>query len=417
MKNYENNDATRFIEKRFFEYDFENEFFPGEEDMKKLNSISNFIEYVYDHAKRCGYQDDFSNIAKLAAFLGEKCKEAGVNISRQTLGNWLSKGLPANTASGRENVYRLCFALQMDAYQAGEFFLKAYLERPFNYKNIHEAVYFFCLNNGLKYSDAVRIIDTVEAMPIVDNPDAENVTELIGEKLSEIRTEGEFLQYMLDNRSGFAIQNQTATNKIAELVESCIEIAPEEWEHNNWQYGDIDKKEYTVKNIDDLLNVIYGYQARATISEKTLYKRTISKSRFPELIKRNWPQREQFQNILEKKTASYDVIRKALIMLQFYDFFAHAVVEMDKAKKVRRKTGKEMEFLDVSNGLLNEFADETNQILADCGYVQLYWRNPFDWMIGYCAQSMDPLEELRNIIEEYYLDDLDDLHEIDTSGK
>lgn len=383
MKPYDNSDATRLVENKFFEYDFENNEFPGKDDMEKMDSVSTFSEYVHTHAVRCGYESDAADAGTLASFVSERCKETGVNISRQTLVNWLTKGLPANTAGGRENVYRLCFALQMDAQQTREFFLKAYLERPFNYKDIHEAVYFFCLNSGRTYSDAQRIIGVIESTKTKENPYADNLTERIGERLNEITTEEDLLRYITENRSGFAVQNQSATEKIKALVESGKVVAPKEY-----AISCDDDKKITVDNVDELLNVIYGYSARATIGAKPIYKKSISKSNFPDLVKRNWPQREQFAQILEKKTASYDVIRRALIMLTFYDFTASAAVN------------HALEY-----GIFDEFVDEMNTVLADCGYVQLYWRNPFDWMIGYCAMSPNPLGTLRDLIEEYYLSD------------
>ena len=377
------NQATEFVYGKFFEYDFDTNELPAKEDIEKFASISNFSDYVFIHAMRCGYSGDASDTTALVTFVSNKCKEANVGISRQTLANWLTKGLPANTASGRENVYRLCFALEMNAVQTLEFFLKAYLERPFNYKDIHEAVYFFCLNNGKNYSDAQRIISAIESEQVKENPYADNITEQIGMRIQEFATEDELLRYIAENRSGFIIQNQTATDRINQLVESCKAIAPKEYAIS---YSD--EKEISVSNIDELLNVIYGYSARATIDAKPVYKKSISKSNFPDLIKRNWPQREQFAQILEKKTASYDVIRRALIMLTFYDFAANATVS------------DALEY-----GIFDEFTDEMNTVLAECGYVQLYWRNPFDWMIGYCAMSLNPLETLRNLIEEYYLSD------------
>ncbi len=199
MNDYQNNDATQLVEGKFFEYDFEENEFPGKEYMDSLNTVTTFNEYVAIHANRCGYSEDVPDTGNLATFLAAKCKEAGVNISRQTLVNWLTKGLPANTASGRENVYRLCFALNMNGQQTREFFLKAYLERPFNYKDIHEAVYFFCMNNGYSYSDAIRIIEKIEAEEIVSNPYADSVTEQIGEHLSKFTTEDELLQYISEN--------------------------------------------------------------------------------------------------------------------------------------------------------------------------------------------------------------------------
>ena len=408
MKPYENSDATRLVEGKFFEYDFENSEFPGKADMEAMDSVSTFSEYVCTLSIRCGYADSPEDVGALASFVFEKCKTANVSISRQTLVNWLTKGLPANTAGGRENVYCLCFALEMDAQQTREFFLKAYLERPFNYKNIHEAAYFFCLNNGLSYFDAQRMIGVIESAKAKENPYADNITEQIGERLSEFTTEDEFLRYIIENRSGFEIQNQSATERIEQLVDSCKAIAPKEY-----AISCNDDKEITVDNIDELLNVIYGYSARAVSAKRDeqgntikkdngqpvtepVYKKSISKSNFPDLIKRNWPQREQFAQILEKKTASYDVIRRALIMLTFYDFAANATVR------------HALEY-----GIFDEFTDEMNTVLAGCGYVQLYWRNPYDWMIGYCAMSPNPLGTLRDLIEEYYLSDPTVLDQID----
>ena len=385
MNNIEYRAATQLLENNFFTYNFydENNNLPGKEAMEALDPLATFFEYMHTHAVHCGYVGDIDDIGALASFVSKKCKEAGVNISRQTLVNWLTKGLPANTAGGRENVYRLCFALQMDAQQTREFFLKAYLERPFNYKDIHEAVYFFCLNNGHTYSDAKKIIETIESSSSKENPYADNITERIGERLSEITTEDELLKYVTENRSGFSIQNQSATEKIEALVERCKAVAPKEYAINVYN-----EKSITVSNIDELLSVIYGYSARATINSTLVHKKSISKSNFPDLVKRNWPQREQFAQILEKKNASYDVIRRALIMLTFYDFAANATVNHA-----------------LECGIFDEFVDEMNTVLADCGYVQLYWRNPFDWMIGYCAMSPNPLGTLRDLIEEYYLSD------------
>ena len=374
--------ATRLVESRYFEYDFESDPFPGKEDMDALDSVFLFFEYTLKYATACGYSGE-EDTSKLASFLSEKCKEAQVNISRQTLVNWLTKGLPANTVAGRENVYRLCFALRLDANQTKVFFLKAYLERPFNYKNIHEAVYFFCLNNGENYLTAQELIAEIEAAPLKVNPNADCITEQIGSKLSEIKSADELKRYMIENLSGFVEQNKTATEKIDSLVDSCKKVAPKEFAITYPH-----EKEITVSNVDELLNVIYDYAARATENSKPIYKKSISKSNFPELIKRNWPQREQFAQILEKKTASYDVIRRALIMLTFYDFAANATVN------------HALEY-----GIFDEFTDEMNTVLAECGYVQLYWRNPFDWMIGYCAMSPNPLMTLRSLIDEYYLSD------------
>ena len=383
MAAYENNDATRLIEDKFWEYNFEEEYLPGKEDIEAWNVVANFKEYVTNYAIKCGYEDDVTDTKKLTSFIAKKCVDCQADIIRQTIANWLNSGLPANTASARENVYKLCFALQLNANQTAEFFLKAYLERPFNYKNINEAVYFFCMNNELPYVEAIRIISVINSMPIIENPNADEVTEVIGANISEFKTENEFIKYISENRSGFTVNNKTAKECIKELIEKCMDIAPKEYAITNSHLKDI-----KVSHIDELLDIIYGYSISAIEGKKPVYNKTISDSNFPKLIKNNWPQKQQFHNIFNKETVSYDVIRRALIILSFYDFTANAIVEDA-----------------LEEGIFDELVSEINIMLSKCGYVQLYWRNPFDWMIGYCAQSLNPLATFRDLIDEYYLSD------------
>lgn len=411
MAQIADNKATEFVYGGLFGYNFEDQDIPGKEDMEKLNCVSNFAEYVYKHAARCGYNGDSADIAKIAEFVANLCSKASVELgsgTKKTIERWLKNGLPSNDANGRENIYRLCFALKMNGYQTVEFFLKAYMERPFNYKNIHEAVYFFCMNNNLTYKDAVRIISEVEHSSEIENPYADNVTEQIGAHIATLQDEAALVKYLVENWSGFQTHNQTATEKIRQLVKHCMLIAPKEYEaayESKVVVKNEDDSKIVVKNEDDLLQVIYGYAARAKEENQNVHKKSISKSNFPDLVKRNWPQREQFQQILQKGTASYDTIRRALIMLVFYDFFASAVVAQKEAEHQQKLTGREMSTPAVENGLFDEFETEANTILSECGYVQLYWRNPYDWMIGYCAQALDPIGQLRDLIEEYYLSD------------
>ena len=220
------------------------------------------------------------------------------------------------------------------------------------------------------YADAQRIIEKIESAPAVKNDDAENVTEQIGYDISLMTTEDDLVKYLVTNRSGFEVQSQTASNRVGELIEECKALAKSE--HKLLHVDDI-----SVENTDELLTVITGYYARETVNGEKLYKQSISKSKLPEMIRRNFPQREQFKQIEEGK-ASFDTIRKALIMLKFYSFFADALIH--KAE-------------DLENGLFYEFVDETNELLAECGYVQLYWRNPYDWLFGYCAYgATNPLD-------------------------
>lgn len=382
---YENNIDTQLAEEAFLECDFNQMDVPGKDYIESLNVVTTFYDYTYINAKKNGYVGEKIDVDALVKFIVNLgiLNEAPLS-SITTVKNWLKKSPPARNQAGRENVYILCFAFKLNAKETKEFFLKAYLDRPFNYKNINEAVYFYCMNNGLNYKDARRIISRIELCPLVENEDAESITEQIGYAISLITNEDDLVTYIINNRSGFNQYNKTAENKIKELVNECKELANQECK--------LLRDATTVENIDELLAVITGYYARETINGEKVFKRSISKSKLPELIKQNFPQREQFKQI-EKGTASFDTIRKALILLKFYSFYADEFVKQNGEFKT---------------GLFFEFVDETNILLAECGFVQLYWRNPYDWIFGYCATDVgNPLDQFRNIIDVFYLDDPD----------
>ena len=205
------------------------------------------------------------------------------------------------------------------------------------------------------------------------------------------------IEYLVENKSGFTLSNNTAYKKIdEELLPACMKYATMEQQFlTACDSGEADEeKAEKITNVDQLLSVIYGYDARATYEKENVYKYSISDktaSKFPRLIKENFPQRQQFENISKRK-ASTGVVRKTLIMLYFYEFFTQAYFDNPNS---------------MSLDLFDEFIDEMNTMLEMCGYVQLYWRNPFDWMIGYCAQEAaeggNPVYRLRDIITNLYL--------------
>ena len=398
---YENNDATRCAQKTFQEFEGDYRDVPGKDYIKTLNAVAKettFYQKTYDCVKEKhkfdGFVEDADSLANfvfdLVCNLGKDENDEPL-ISSKTVGNWFKKSPPSSVS--REKVYILCFALGLNSKETKEFFLKAYLDRPFNYKNINEATYFFCMNNRLSYDDARRIITTIEKTPCINNPDAEDNTEQIGDDISNIKTEEEFIKYIINNRSGFSTQNKTATEKVQELEKECEALATDELN----QVKDIIGKEFSVTNSNELLDVICGYSARGKNGKSELkFSITNENSKFPDRIKTNFPQEHLLRKILAGKEKSFDVIRKALILLKFYHFFMDAQLNGES---------------DTSKYWFDEFVEETNTLLAECGYVQLYWRNPYDWMFGYCANSADvigeyePIEQFRHLIEEFYLKD------------
>ena len=372
---YSDGENTELAREDMFEFDYSDYDVPEIEYMNAFDGVRLFYDAVRQRACELGFDD--GDDKALISFICGHCRKAGVGISRQTVTNWLTKGAPSGDARCRENIYRLCFALEFNEKATERFFIKAYLEKPYNYKNINESVYYFCLKNGLGYGNAERIIARINEAPDEDNPFPETDTVQIGSAIASVRTENALVRYLVENRAGFMAQNVTATNKVLYLIEKNIEIANRELE----RYGEKPR----VKNADSLLSAIYGYRVR----NKSAQAQSISKSRLPKQVKTNFPQSQQLRNIKDGK-GTFDSVRKALAVMEFYNYFGNVFVNGSN------KT---------TQALFEDFVDEFNGVLAQCGYVQAYWRNPFDWIIGHCASHETPLDEFRSIIEIFYLDD------------
>ena len=393
-KQIEDGDTTVLAEKQI--YDLWNADEMPEELLQK--SFKDYIEFLsknnlfYEKTKESAHILGYSgkNAEDLVEFIQERCIAADLYFSKdpkenkKTLKRWFVKGNPPTGDNGRENVYKLCFILQMDADATMEFFMKGFLERPFDYKDVREATYFFCMKNGLGYADAEWIVDQIERSKIDDLSDADEVTAVIGNEIAEMNDKTDFIKYMSENSWN---KRRTVSKELEQLLEDCKKLAEIEYER-------FIGEKIAVKTIEDLLYVIYGYRARLKEDGRDVYYISIAKSRLPEYIKTNFPQLQQFKNI-EKGSASYDTIRKAYIMLYFYKFYANA-----RIKKIEPR-----------NKLYDEFLNSLDIALNRCGYIQHYWRNPYDWMICYCAYQNEPLDTLRNIIEEYYLSDFEERDE------
>ena len=385
-------EATRYAMDRIYEIDtfLTEENLPGKEYIESLDRLSPFREGINKRILQIGYSGDLSDIPERKKFLTGQYRKNGIKEpSDPTLRGWLSGAkMPAANSTGREDVFRLCFALEMTAGETAEFFLKAYLNRPFNYKKTKEAVYLYCLLLGKPYRDAVRIIQTVENMPHAVLDDREMETERLGMKIAGMKDENELIAFLTRHYYTEKEMHLTAFKTIEALLESCYDLAEKETAYTK-------EETRAVRTADALLDVIYDYDAYSMKAEGNI---TIQDSKFPRALKANWLDRQSFNNIKVHGKISDDVYRKALILLTFYRFFTSAYL----AERKKRKES------DID---LRKYADQFETLIEDslykCGYIQMYKRNPFDWLILYCAAFPNPVNQLRSVISYFFLDETD----------
>ena len=346
--------------------------------------LKQFINKKYGEI--CGIPE-----SELHAFIEEHSRQRGVDLHKQTIGNWLSsdekkKGSPQGCSDSRtrKNMYKLCFALDFTVKETEEFFGKVYLERPYDSRNVEEAVYLFCMNNHYTFGKAEELIRLIDAGNPSGKENASTITktQVLRSEILKLKNESDFLAYMDVNRNNFGIKNHTAGRYYIKLLEDA-------------------KKMTRVTSNTKLLDKIYGRE-KEVIQEDSKAAKEDSKaakedskaakkknSFFLDIVKMNFPQKKQLSDIKLGK-ASYDTIRKALILLKFYSFFMH--VGEDHSEDDRE-----------------QFYQETDDMLSECGYWPLYPRNPYDWIFMYCAacshdlqnrylEISQPLEELKDIM-------------------
>lgn len=319
--------------------------------------------------------------SELSTFI-EKCsQERGVDLPIKTVENWLSsdknkKGNPQCNPTSRDNMYKLCFALGFTVEETKDFFGKVYLDRPFDSRDVREAVYLFCMNNNFSFEKANELISIIDAGNHSGENNAMTIakTRVLSDEILKIKSERDFLAFIDVNRNSFGVKNNTAMSYYRKLLEDAKKMAGK-------------------TSNEALLDVIYDCKLEEI--RKCSNATIKGNSEFVNVVKMNFPQKKQLSDI-EIGKASYDKIRKALILLKFYSFFMHV--------------GKEN-----AEGDDDQFCVETNDMLIECGYSPLYFRNPYDFIFMYCAtRSHDktcdidmnqPLEELKDIMADMLIFD------------
>ncbi len=344
-------------------------------------NFASFSIFISNTAKKRGFSGKENDTAALAAFIHNAVIKTGGNLSKATIKNWLTKSGP--DGNGRTNVYQLCFALELDVPQTFELFMKAYFERPFDFHRIEECIYWYCIKNHLPYCHALEMIQSVQNSSHEDDAPVIDATNQIAEQVKQFDDEALLIHFLSTHQSSFEVNNKTGREKTEKLIDECKELANQLQAEKKAIINSADDLDTAHKLIDSdekLLAEIYGFHARSEEYKGYGFA-------FPDRVKRNFPQFSQLQKIRSGNGLTYDIVRKALILFGFYRFFATIRLESDG---------------DIEGDVFDEFKDEMNGILDECGYASLYVRTPYDWMFLHCATTASPLEELQTFTNDFW---------------
>ena len=361
-----------------------------------------FSEGIKEICIKHGYAD--SNCKTYKKFIIDNVKEKNIITDSkelksfdQSVSNWLKKDYVKNDSpESRNNVYKMCFALSMSRDEIVEFFLKKYLYRPFNHRSLWETVLDYAVSNSKDYLYAVRLFEKIKTTELSekDNKDILYTKNFDGDKAANFTVdEKKFIRHCKLNYAYFEDNNATAIKNIVDLLITLLkEMGDNNYfpEESNKASKSIQDKlrELSIRYLDgdfigddkigevvQLLRDIYGEEFYDAFSNDS------KNLKVPYKLKRRLPYAQLISDTISGKDVGSDVYRKILILLDFYDFFT---LEPDYTE-----TRSE------------DFIEEINTLLHDCGYLKLYARNPYDWMFMYCAKQEDPHDALRNILITY----------------
>ena len=393
-----------------------------------LQNSANFVSFhtgLTTLMQRCGYTGSSEDVEEKTAYLVLKLAAIHVKITEITVRDWFSgKRRPSLDSISRKLVYEICFALGASFELVQEFFRQVYFSRSFNCHTIKEAVYYYCLHQNHSYDHALELYETIKAMPETAKFEASDpvYTDQIRNALDNCHSDEEFLAYFSRNKSIFDRWNQKALFYIEEFIRQIRGTKEDIGRIEAFgKVGTIpDAKTLATPPASGLITQEFFMQARHFGRKWTYAKQNVTsidfmlefiidpiepvnkKAKLPDIVKLNFPSKKTFSKILNRSqsetSTSYDSIRKCLILLKFYHFWVTLELMMDSGNAAENPQSDYADYFD-------DFCEEMAQLLEECGYEELYERNPYDWIFLWASATEQPLESFRGVMKAIDFDD------------
>lgn len=373
------------------------------------HTFRSFARGLTEFIQKCGYSDS-GNPEKKTDWLYASLSRMGVSVSRSTVRDWfLGQRIPRLVSNSRILMYQVCFALNASLEQVQWFFSHVYFDRSFNCHTLEEAVYYYCFRQHLSYNKAKEYLGKIAEFPsLPSNRVDQNIsTGDICLFLDGCPSEKEFLAFFEKNKSLFVRWNQTAKTYLRKFMDEIkgkkadrdllkkdqkgLQISPEELKNAGLVIQEyLYQKQLSAKRASVRYFSIAG---KNITSIDFMLERILSvsaglgkNSSVPASIRTNFPSKKVFSDLLNKldTSTSYSAVRKALILLSFYHFWCMQLLYPVK---------------DDAISLSGVYQEETDALLVDCGYQELFPGNPYDFLFLWAANSNEPLSTLREIVE------------------
>lgn len=348
-----------------------------------------------------GFQADANNTDEKVRFLKAKFQAAGIPAPRD-MQKWFtgSKSISPDTA------YQICFAFRLGVDGTRDFFRRVYFARAFDCHAITEAVYYYCMRSALPYSAALDILARMpKPTPTAMHAGSEILyTGAIVEFINGAKSPEELIAYVGHHLAQFGYNNATATRHIQQLwaALACDNgLAYQEGRLLDKAFNfDMGGKEdqYTIvsEEADSVWRIfaqIVGLDRQQTTqlgTNRTIKPLLENNALLPALAEDSFPDRNGIELILKGKHVSHERIRKILILLEFYTYWANATVAHGSALWEATEVDAE------------RCIDKINRYLMEAGYPELYPGNPYDWIFLWAVKDAWPLVTFRDHMRALY---------------
>lgn len=425
-------DYTTFNQESISKYTTYDDIEDAIDFLKNPSSFRTFDVGLIELLKQKGYSGNINNKREMSDYLISKLRNINSKIKDKTVYAWFSGDhRPKIEAGYRQQIYEICFALQLSYKETERFFQHVYYDRAFNCHTIDGAVFYYAFLNRETYAAALSIINEVNEIietssgNTCDNEYAANYTQFVRNRISDFHSTDELREFLISNKNYFTSWNVSALNHLHSLINVLLASEEAKKEIDNLKRtinrnkDNLNRVNLQLKNYDQcgllMKEILYdanrSSEAAAqyileSIDGKNILKNTfildrllnttsgISKTAIdvPYIVRNNFPSKKIMADVLSEhkitKSKSYDSIRKMIILLDFYSFW------------VRIKIG----LADISDYSKNEqyniYLAEANAMLYQCGYEELYAGNPYDWIFLCSSQSDEPIDFFRSCISD-----------------
>ena len=314
-------------------------------------------------------------------------EKAAISAPR-SLPRWFSEGVRPS----RKTAFQICFALGLSFDSTQDFFRRVVLQRGVDCRDQTEAAYYFALRHGLPYNKIIAFLQDLPDLSIsatVQHTPTVFTTDIMSE-IDSLEALEDLSAFLKENAGWFGDNNRTASRFIQQLWD---EIAAQNGLAVRESFL-IDKRPSTKSlSIWDIYLQILGLpskEIKSAASDRSLKFILKNDKLLHSLAQESFPDRQGLQLILAGKHAAYERVRKLLILLSFYSFWANRAVS--KSENICRAEGGDADLC----------LAEINRFLADSSYPALYSGNPYDWLFLFAIQDDYPLETFRGFMGELF---------------